>query len=170
MVVSTVFCSSFSCHAPGLLWFITFLVPSSTTHDFHHRKEVLTTIGPTTLTEKGAAKRRRVPTIAIAVAALAALVLIGILVYPSSPLKALFINTNSEVIVAPNDGKQSVTLGALFPLSGALSSLGESEAHMRYNIHTLGCRMCESYFLAIGTNESGIFYSRLLNFFQPMIP
>ena len=86
-----------------------------------------------------------------------ALVLIGILVYPSSPLKALFINTNSEVIVAPNDGKQSVTLGALFPLSGALSSLGESEAHMRYNIHTLGCRMCESYFLAIGTNESGIF-------------
>ena len=48
--------------------------------------------------------------------------------FPSSPLKTLFVNTNSEVIIPPNDGKQTTTLGALLPLSGALSSLGESEA------------------------------------------
>jgi branched-chain amino acid transport system substrate-binding protein len=120
------FAAHFLVMAAGLLWYIKLLIPSATTHEVLYSKEVLTTIAPTSLTEKGAAKRR-VPTIAISVAALAAIVLIGILVYPSSPLKTLFANTNSEVIVAPNDGKQSVTLGALLPLSGALSSLGESE-------------------------------------------
>ena len=56
----------------------------------------------------------------IAVAALAAIILIGILVYPSSPLIALFANKNSEVVVPINsNGKQTVTLGALLPLSGA---------------------------------------------------
>jgi branched-chain amino acid transport system substrate-binding protein len=120
------FAAHFLVMAAGLLWYIKLLIPSVTTHEVLYSKEVLTTIAPTSLTEKGAAKRR-VPTIAISVAALAAIVLIGILVYPSSPLKTLFANTNSEVIVAPNDGKQSVTLGALLPLSGALSSLGESE-------------------------------------------
>ncbi|PWU79147.1 MAG: hypothetical protein DLM72_18900 [Candidatus Nitrosopolaris wilkensis] len=80
------------------------------------------------MTEKGAAKRR-VPPIVNVVTLLAAIVLIGILVYPSSPLIALFANTNSEVIVTPfnSNGKQSVTLGALLPLSGASLSLGESE-------------------------------------------
>jgi branched-chain amino acid transport system substrate-binding protein len=120
------FAAHFLVMAAGLLWYVKFLIPSTSTHQVHRPKEQPTTIALTTLTEKGAA-RRRVPTIAISVAALAALVLIGILVYPSSPLKTLFANTNSEVIVPPNDGKQSVTLGALLPLSGALSSLGESE-------------------------------------------
>jgi hypothetical protein len=115
------FAAHFLVMAAGLLWYIKLLIPSATTHEFQHRKEVVTTIAPTSLTEKGVAKRR-VPTIAIAVAALAAIVLIGILVYPSSPLKTLFANTNSEVIVAPNDGKQSVTLGAHLPLSGALAN------------------------------------------------
>ncbi|MGB8937670.1 MAG: hypothetical protein WCC17_21480, partial [Candidatus Nitrosopolaris sp.] len=115
------FAAHFLVMAAALLWYIKLLIPSATTHEFQHRKEVVTTIAPTSLTEKGVAKRR-VPTIAIAVAALAAIVLIGILVYPSSPLKTLFANTNSEVIVAPNDGKQSVTLGALLPLSGALAN------------------------------------------------
>jgi hypothetical protein len=59
---------------------------------------------------------------------LAAIILIGILVYPSSPLLGLFANKNSEVVLPFNsNGKQSVTLGALLPLSGASSSLGESE-------------------------------------------
>jgi branched-chain amino acid transport system substrate-binding protein len=113
--------------AAGLLWYIKMLLPSATTHEVHHSKDVLTTIAHTSLTEKGVTKRR-VPTVVIAVAALAALVLIGILVYPSSPLLALFANTNSEVVAPINsNGKQTVTLGALLPLSGASASLGESE-------------------------------------------
>ena len=126
MVIGTVFSTHFLVMAAGLLWYIKLLIPSATTHEFQHRKEVVTTIAHTSLTEKGAAKRR-VPTIAIAVATLATIVLIGILVYPSSPLKTLFANTNSEVIIAPSGGKQSITIGALLPLSGAWSSVGESE-------------------------------------------
>jgi branched-chain amino acid transport system substrate-binding protein len=50
-----------------------------------------------------------------------------VVVVPSSPLLAFFANTNSEVIAPINsNGKQSVALGAL-PLTGASSSLGESE-------------------------------------------
>ncbi|MGB7953726.1 MAG: penicillin-binding protein activator, partial [Candidatus Nitrosopolaris sp.] len=123
------FAAHFLVMAAGLLWYIKLLIPSATTHQVHHSKEVLTTIAHTSLTEKGVAKRR-VPTIVTAVAALAAIVLIGIIVYPSSPLIALFSSSNSEVVVPSNsNGKQSatVTLGALLPLSGASSSLGESE-------------------------------------------
>ncbi len=121
------FAAHFLVMAAGLLWYIKMLIPSSTTHDVHHSKDVLTTIAHTSLTEKAVTKRR-VPTAVIAVAALGALVLIGILVYPSSPLLALFANTNSEVVAPINsNGKQTVTLGALLPLSGASSSLGESE-------------------------------------------
>jgi ABC-type branched-subunit amino acid transport system substrate-binding protein len=119
------FAAHFVVMAAGLLWYIKFLIPSATTHEFS-RKELLTKISPTSLTEKETAKRR-VQTVAIAAGALAALVLFAILVYPSSPLNALFTNTNSEVIAPPNDGKQSVTLGALLPLTGAWSSVGESE-------------------------------------------
>jgi hypothetical protein len=63
------FAAHFLVMAAGLLWYIKLLIPSATTHEVHHRKEVLKTIAPTTLTEKGAG-RRGVPTIAISVAAL----------------------------------------------------------------------------------------------------
>ncbi|MGB6674502.1 MAG: hypothetical protein WBE34_18895, partial [Candidatus Nitrosopolaris sp.] len=94
------FAAHFLVMAAGLLWYIKMLIPSSTTHDVHRSKDVLTTIAHTSLTEKGAV--RRVPSAVIAVAALGALVLIGILVYPSSPLLALFVNTNSEVVAPIN--------------------------------------------------------------------
>jgi ABC-type branched-subunit amino acid transport system substrate-binding protein len=124
---SLFFAAHFLVMAAGLLWYIKILIPSATTHEVHQSKEALTTIAHTSFTKKGSAKRR-FPTVVIVSAAVAALVLIGILVYPSSPLMALFANTNSEVI-APIDsnGKQSITLGALLPLTGASSSLGESE-------------------------------------------
>jgi len=124
---SLFFAAHFLVMAAGLLWYIKMLVPSTTTHEAHQSKEALTTIAHTSLTKKGSVKRR-VSTVLIASAALAALILIGILVYPSSTLLALFARTNSEII-APIDsnGKQSITLGALLPLTGASSSLGESE-------------------------------------------
>ncbi|HYA85062.1 MAG TPA: hypothetical protein VEH06_16685 [Candidatus Bathyarchaeia archaeon] len=54
--------------------------------------------------------KRRVQIIAIAGVALFGSILFGILVYPSSPLNALFTNTKAEVIAPTNDGKKSVTL------------------------------------------------------------
>jgi branched-chain amino acid transport system substrate-binding protein len=113
------FAAHFLVMAAGLLWYINVLIPHSTS-----RKEMRTEV-PTILMEKQTGKRR-VQTIAVAAGGSAALVLFGILIYPSSPL-ALFTNTNSEVIASPNDGKQSITLGALLPLTGAWSSVGESE-------------------------------------------
>ena len=119
------FAAHFLVMAAGLLWYIKLLIPSHITNEFS-RKEVVMKIASTSLSEKETAKRR-VQTIAFPVGALFALVLFGFLVYPSSPLNALFTNTNSEVIAPPNDGKQRVTLGALLPLTGAWSSVGESE-------------------------------------------
>ena len=120
------FAAHFLVMAAGLLWYIKLLIPSTTTREVHDSEKVLTTVAHTSLTENGATKRFR--TTVIAVAALAAIILIGILVYPSSPLTALFVNRNSEVVLLLNsDGKQIVTLGALLPLSGASASLGESE-------------------------------------------
>jgi hypothetical protein len=112
--------------AGGLLWYIKLLIPHTT--DSRHEKEVGIGTAPPALIEKGADKRKGIaPSIGIAGAALTVIIIIGILVFPSSPIKTLFTNTNSETIVPPNDGKQTTTLGALLPLSGALSSLGESE-------------------------------------------
>ncbi|HYV52932.1 MAG TPA: penicillin-binding protein activator, partial [Candidatus Eisenbacteria bacterium] len=120
------FVAHFVVMAAGLLWYIKMLIPYSTTHEVS-RKEMLTTkVTPTSLTKKERDKRR-VRTLAAAIGSMGALVLFGIIVYPSSPLNALFTNTNSEVIASPNDGKQSVTIGALLPLTGAWSSVGESE-------------------------------------------
>jgi branched-chain amino acid transport system substrate-binding protein len=107
--------------AAGLLWYIKLLSPSITTHKVS-RKEVPT---KTSSTEKKTAKR--VQTFAIAGGALFVLVLFGILIYPSSPLNAIFTNTKAEVIAPPNDGKKIVTLGALLPLTGAWATVGESE-------------------------------------------
>src|SRR5215469_15532863 len=120
------FAAHFLVMAGGLLWYIKLLIPHTT--EARHEKEVETRAAPPTMIEKGADKMKGVaPTIGIVVTSLTVIILIGILVFPSSPLKSLFVTTNSEVIIAPN-GKQTTTLGALLPLSGALSSLGESQA------------------------------------------
>jgi ABC-type branched-subunit amino acid transport system substrate-binding protein len=110
--------------AAGLLWYIQLPIPSAT-HEVS-RKEALTKIAPTGSTGKETGKRR-VQTIAIVGGALFASVLFGILLYPSSPLNAVFTNTKAELIAPPDDGKKIVTLGALLPLTGVWSTVGESE-------------------------------------------
>jgi ABC-type branched-subunit amino acid transport system substrate-binding protein len=120
------FVAHFIVMAAGLLWYIKMLIPYSTTHEVSQKEMLTTKVMPSSLTEKERAKRRA-QTIAIAIGSMGILVLFGIIVYPASPLNALFTNTNSEVIASPNDGKQSVTIGALLPLTGAWSSVGESE-------------------------------------------
>ncbi|HYA84446.1 MAG TPA: penicillin-binding protein activator, partial [Candidatus Bathyarchaeia archaeon] len=112
--------------AAGLLWYIKLLIPSITTHEISRKEAPTTKIAPTSSTRRPTGKRK-VQTIAIAGGALFASVLIGILVYPSSPLNAVFTNTKAEVIAPPNDGKKIVTLGALLPLTGAWATVGKSE-------------------------------------------
>ena len=119
------FVAHFVVMAAGLLWYIKMLIPYSATHEVS-RKEIPTKLTPSSLIKKERNKRRS-QTIAVATGSMCALVLFGIAVYPSSPLNTLFTNTNSEVIASPNDGKKSVTIGALLPLTGAWSSVGESE-------------------------------------------
>jgi ABC-type branched-subunit amino acid transport system substrate-binding protein len=111
--------------AAGLLWYIKLLIPSITTHEVS-RKEGPTEIALTNSIGRRTGKRR-VRTIAVASGASFVFVLFCILVYPSSPLNVVFTNTNAEVIGPPSDGKKSITLGALLPLTGAWSSVGESE-------------------------------------------
>jgi ABC-type branched-subunit amino acid transport system substrate-binding protein len=112
--------------AAGLLWYIKLLIPSITTHDISRKEAPTTKIAPTSSTRRSTGKRK-VQTITIASGALFASVLIGILVYPSSPLNAVFTNTKAEIIAPPNDGKKIVTLGALLPLTGAWATVGKSE-------------------------------------------
>jgi ABC-type branched-subunit amino acid transport system substrate-binding protein len=111
--------------AAGLLWYIELLIPTFSTHEVG-RKEAPTKIAPTISTGRMTGKRK-VRTIAVAGGASFALVLFCILLYPFSPLNAVFTNTKAEVIAPPNDGEKSITLGALLPLTGAWSSVGESE-------------------------------------------
>jgi branched-chain amino acid transport system substrate-binding protein len=122
----------FSAHflvvAAGLFWYIKLLFPHATTRKFSKKTH-------TSLIENETSKRR-IQNVGIAVGALAALVLIGILIYPSSPLTALF--TKTEVIAPPIGGKQGVNLGALLPLTGLLASDGESEdAALRIAYHDI---------------------------------
>jgi branched-chain amino acid transport system substrate-binding protein len=131
------FAAHFLVMAAGLLWYIKFLIPSTTTatttvpNSLEHTRKVLTPreyVNQATKGHAAVAARRRVPAIATAIVVLTGLFVIGVFVYPSSPLAALFANTNTEVISPVNSNvKQSVTLGALLPLTGASSSLGESE-------------------------------------------
>src|SRR5262249_20218606 len=95
--------------AAGLLWYLNLLSRSVPTHEVS-RKEVPTKIAPSSSTGKETGKRR-VRTIAIAGGALFASVLFGVVLYPSSPLNAVFTKTKAEVIIPPNDGKKIVTLG-----------------------------------------------------------
>jgi hypothetical protein len=84
--------------AAGLLWYINLLIPSHT-HAVS-RTEAPTKMVPADSTGKETGKRR-VQTIAITCGVLFALVLFGVLLYPSSPLNAVFTNTKAEVIAPP---------------------------------------------------------------------
>jgi len=105
--------------AAGLLWYIKLLIPSAT-HEVSRKEAHTSSTGKET-------SKRRVQTIAIAGGALFASVLFGVVLYPSSPLNALFTNTKVEVITPTKDGKKIVRLGALLPLTGVWSTVGESE-------------------------------------------
>lgn len=138
------FAAHFLVMAAGLIWYLKYLIPSTeattatatttstVSNGLDRAKKIITpseydhsvtkAIGTVAIRKKGRA-------IAIGFAVFGGLFIIGIVVYPSSPLSALFGNTNSELILPSTtaNGGHTTMLGALIPLTGATSSLGEPE-------------------------------------------
>jgi branched-chain amino acid transport system substrate-binding protein len=138
------FAAHFLVMAAGLVWYLKYLIPRTATTDtatstttvsntLDNPKKMITPSdygqsSPKTKTTAATGKKNLA--IVVGFAVLAGLFIIGIVVYPSSPLSALFGNPNSELILpstAPPNGGHTTMLGALIPLTGAASSLGESE-------------------------------------------
>ena len=112
------FAAHFLVMAAGLLWYIRVLVPSSSLSAEHPKKSLKATASQ--------AKRSRAVRLAV-VSAVAGLVILGFLIYPSSPLNVLSASTNFEVIMPPSGGNRTLMIGGLIPLTGASSTLGQSE-------------------------------------------
>jgi branched-chain amino acid transport system substrate-binding protein len=141
------FAAHFLVMAAGLLWYIRFLLPSSSSHPQEPKKSLTAATVNTTpkrdesissssnhgssknssYNNQGTTRRRRTLRYAIVFFAVAGLVGVGLLLYPSSPLKILSAGANSEVILPPSGGTRDIIIGALIPLTGASSSLGQSE-------------------------------------------
>jgi branched-chain amino acid transport system substrate-binding protein len=143
------FAAHFLVMAAGLLWYIRFLLPSSSSRAKEPKKSLAAATVNTTSKKdesissssnsgsnknsnnnnknQGTTKRRRTLRCAIVFFAVAGLVGVGFLIYPSSPLNVLSAGTNSEVILPPSGGTRDVMIGALIPLTGASASLGQSE-------------------------------------------
>ncbi len=113
--------------AAGLLWYIKLLIPHSTSQE-SLGKEVLTEQNSPIYIPNRKVSKKRIPAILITAGILTVLVFFGFLMYPSSHLHELFFNnSNFEVLAPPNDGNHIMVLGALLPLTGTWSSVGESE-------------------------------------------
>jgi branched-chain amino acid transport system substrate-binding protein len=141
--------------AAGLIWYIKFLVTIPAEDDNKSLPKIATatsnnsngipetTFGSNNKRSPLYKKGKKVLALAIATVAAIVAVTAGILIYHPYPLLSSFLsfannNANSEIVLlppppplpaaAPVDGyKQTVTIGALLPLTGISSSLGESE-------------------------------------------
>ncbi|MBV9178694.1 MAG: penicillin-binding protein activator [Nitrososphaeraceae archaeon] len=133
--------------AAGLIWYIKFLLTMSTNNNNNNRplSKVVTAAAssngiPKTIDSSGnnnkklSSYKKKNTLRFITTGAIAAIIIIVVVVYyylPDSTLSFLSFtnnNANSEIVLAaPAGSKQTVTLGALLPLTGISSSLGESE-------------------------------------------
>jgi branched-chain amino acid transport system substrate-binding protein len=129
--------------AAGLLWYVKFLLTHSQPNDAHKRSEQMETsiIAPRSgYTDKHKSEEKTHKKISyIGLTAIATIIVISAVAfgayfssYSLPPLSSflLFSNPSSEVISpapATDLKQQIVTLGALLPITGVSSSLGESE-------------------------------------------
>jgi branched-chain amino acid transport system substrate-binding protein len=124
--------------AAGLLWYVKFLLTHRQLGDERRSEQMETSIiAPTgSYTDKHESEEKNHKRISYMAIAAIIVVAVSIGVYfslysSSSSSFFLFSNPSSEVIIpAPSAAalRQTVTLGALLPLTGISSSLGESEA------------------------------------------
>ena len=127
--------------AAGLLWYVKFLLAQSKPSDEHRRSEQMETyiIAPSSgYTNKPKSEeeknRKKISYMALMAVAAIVVIAISIAIYfslnPSLSSFFLFSNPSSEVISpAPATAfkQQTVKIGALLPITGVSSSLGESE-------------------------------------------
>jgi branched-chain amino acid transport system substrate-binding protein len=127
--------------AAGLLWYVKFLLAQSKPSDEHRRSEQMETyiIAPSSgYTNKPKSEeeknRKKISYMGLMAVAAIVVIAISIAIYfslnPSLSSFFLFSNPSSEVISpAPATAfkQQTVKIGALLPITGVSSSLGESE-------------------------------------------
>jgi branched-chain amino acid transport system substrate-binding protein len=123
--------------AAGLLWYVKFSLTHSQPGDERRSKQMETSIIASTgsYTNKHESEKNHKGVSYIALTAIAAIIIvavaIGLYFSPHSSSSFFpFSNPGSEIIIpAPSAAlTQTVTLGALIPLTGVSSSLGESQA------------------------------------------
>jgi len=138
---ATFFAAHYLVIAAGLLWYVKFLLTHSQPSDEYRRSEQIETSiivprGGYTDNHKSEEKNhKRISytglTVIAAIVAIAVAVGVYFSLYSSPSLSSFFLfsNPSSEVIPpAPATAfKQQVTIGALLPITGISSSLGESE-------------------------------------------
>ncbi|HEY6165123.1 MAG TPA: penicillin-binding protein activator, partial [Nitrososphaeraceae archaeon] len=129
--------------AAGLLWYVKFLLTHSQPSDERRTSEqietsIITPRGGYTDKHKSEEKNdKRISYMALTVIAAIVAIAVAIGVYfslyssPSLSSFFLFSNPSSEVVILPAPAtafkQQTVTIGALLPITGISSSLGESE-------------------------------------------
>ena len=140
---ATFFAAHYLVIAAGLLWYVKFLLTQSQPSDDHRRSEQMETsiIAPRgDYTNKPKSKeeknRKKISSMALTAVAVIVVIAVSIGIYfslyslPSLSSFFLFSNPSSEVIApAPATGlkQQTVKIGALLPITGVSSSLGDSE-------------------------------------------
>jgi branched-chain amino acid transport system substrate-binding protein len=126
--------------AAGLLWYIKFMATRVYANNYGSKVFATTPSEFTFIDDNNnnnnhtlpKEKRRRIFGKAIITSIPIMILVAGMIVYSLYPFSFLlpfssFAGINSELVIPAPDSKQTVTLGALLPLSGASSSLGESE-------------------------------------------
>ena len=130
--------------AGGLLWYIKFsitythkerdssLISSSSSLTTSSPKKIVFDKVVNSTLEKNARRKKLASPMtlisAISIISIIALAIVTYSLHPSLLPFFSFANVNSEVVIpSPSDSKQTITLGALLPLSGSSSSLGESQ-------------------------------------------
>jgi branched-chain amino acid transport system substrate-binding protein len=137
---ATFFAAHYLVIAAGLLWYVKYLLTHNQPSDERSRLEqmetsiTVPTSGYTNKHKSEEKNHKRISSLALT--AIASIIVIAVAIgvyfslYSSSPFFFLFSNPNSEVILpAPATAlkQQTVTIGALLPITGVSSSLGESE-------------------------------------------
>ena len=140
---ATFFAAHYLVIAAGLLWYVKFLLTQSQPSDDHRRSEQMETSiiaprGDYTNKPKSEEEKNRKKISSMGLIAVAAIVVIAVSIgiyfslysLPSLSSFLLFSNPSYEVIApAPATAlrQQTVKIGALIPITGVASSLGESE-------------------------------------------
>ena len=139
---ATFFAAHYLVIAAGLLWYVKFLLTQNQPIDEHRRSEHMETYiiapsgGYTNKPKSEEKNRKKISSIALTAVAAIVVISVSIAIYfslyslPSLSTFFGFSNPSSEVISsAPATAfkQQTVKIGALLPITGVSSSLGESE-------------------------------------------